>query len=412
MTMQESRQNGFALVMTLALLGVLVLAIFALSVLVRVGTQTVVTTAAQVQARQNALTGLAIGIGELQRAAGPDEAVTAMAGVAGVALTSAASTRHWCGVWRNDGSFVTWLASGAISSTSVATETVNLVAVGSVGNASSTSANVEKQPVVAGKIDIEISSVVAPAVNAGRYAFVVIDEGTKFAAYAPVENRAVPSVSPFIGQSMLSDQVKLKNAIEASSSTSALLSYEQLNLIGTQVTRGVLQDCFHYVTLTNRFLAGNEYRTGMINVNTTSTLVWRSMLETYNTLPGVTPITTVNARGLAIGNNFAASTVGKANNTPFTSTEGFRAYLTTIFPVNGSPTAQQVFNALAPLLAVRSDTFRVRAYGEATNATDQTKIEATAYCEAIVQRTPEMMPDGSGRRFVITYFRWLGPDDI
>lgn len=211
---------------------------------------------------------------------------------------------------------------------------------------------------------------------------------------------------------MLSDQLKLKSAVEASNSTSALLSYEQLDHIGTQVTKAVLQDCFHYVTLTNRFLVGNEYRTGMINVNTTSTQVWRSMLETYNALPGATPITQVNARGQAIGNNFAAATVGKAINAPFTSTAGFETYLTTIFSASGSPNSQQVFNALAPLLTVRSDTFRVRAYGEATNPADPTQVEATAYCEAIVQRTPEMMPGAFGRRFVVIYFRWLGPDDI
>lgn len=412
MTQREDRQSGFALVMTLALLGVLVLAVFALSVLVRVGTQTVASTAAQVQARQNALTGLAIAVGELQRAAGSDETVTAMAGVVGVASTSTASTRHWCGVWRSDGSFLTWLASGATSSTSVGTETVSLVAAGSVGNASSTSINVEKQHVVAGKIDIVIPGAGGADVNAGRYAYVVIDEGTKFAAYAPVENRALASTSPFIGPSMLSDQLKLKNAVEASSATSDLLSYEQLDLIGPQVTRAVLQDCFHYVTLTNRFLVGGEYKTGMINVNTTSTQVWRSMLETYNALPGSAPVAQVNARGQAIGNNFAAATVGKAANGPFTSTAGFGAYLTTIFSASGSPSAQQVFDALEPLLTVRSDTFRVRAFGEATNPADSTQVEATAYCEAIVQRTPEMMTGAFGRRFVVIYFRWLGPDDI
>jgi hypothetical protein len=67
--------------------------------------------------------------------------------------------------------------------------------------------------------------------------------------------------------------------------------------------------------------------------------------------------------------------------------------------------------ALGPMLTVRSDTFRVRAYGEAVNPADPSSIEALAYCEAIVQRTPEPMP-GFGRRFVITHFRWLGPEDI
>jgi hypothetical protein len=45
---------------------------------------------------------------------------------------------------------------------------------------------------------------------------------------------------------------------------------------------------------------------------------------------------------------------------------------------------------IAPAIAARSDTFIIRAYGEAINpATGQT--EATAYCEAVVQRFPEYM---------------------
>ena len=71
---------------------------------------------------------------------------------------------------------------------------------------------------------------------------------------------------------------------------------------------------------------------------------------------------------------------------------------------------------LTPLLAVRSDTFRIRAYGDAMNPADAGLAGATpesvAYCEAIVQRTTEDDPGGNGKKFVITYFRWLGPDDI
>ena len=71
---------------------------------------------------------------------------------------------------------------------------------------------------------------------------------------------------------------------------------------------------------------------------------------------------------------------------------------------------------LYPLLAVRSDTFRIRAYGDAMNPADVGVAGATpesvAYCEAIVQRTNDPGPSGIGKKFVITYFRWLGPDDI
>jgi hypothetical protein len=46
------------------------------------------------------------------------------------------------------------------------------------------------------------------------------------------------------------------------------------------------------------------------------------------------------------------------------------------------------------------------------NPADPAKIESTAWCEAIVQRTAEPAPDGMGRRFAITSFRWLSPDDL
>lgn len=39
-------------------------------------------------------------------------------------------------------------------------------------------------------------------------------------------------------------------------------------------------------------------------------------------------------------------------------------------------------------------------------------VEAAAYCEAIVQRTPDPAPNGLGRKFVVTYFRWLGANDL
>ena len=83
---------------------------------------------------------------------------------------------------------------------------------------------------------------------------------------------------------------------------------------------------------------------------------------------------------------------------------------------------------LAPAMAARSDTFRVRTYGESRNpATGE--ITARAWCEAIVQRTPEFvggeaaelrLDDAAlgtasktfGRKFVVTQFRWLGPEEI
>jgi Tfp pilus assembly protein PilX len=408
------RPRGFALVITLVLLALLVLAMLALSVMTRVGSEMAGAGVYQTQARQNAALALAVALGELQRHAGEDARLTGMAGLTGVAGNQTASTRYWCGVWRADGSFVAWLTSGAISATSAGPDTMGLIGQGSVGAASSTSVNVEKEHVIAGKVPIKVpDSAGAPGVSAtiGSYAYLVVDEGIKLGAYAPAGQRAVLLTAPAIGSSMLSNQRRLKTALETNASVlPTLLSYEQIGLL-SPVTPSVLQDCFHYVSLTPRMVVGSQYRTGMINLNTTSTLVWRSLLDTYNAMPDVTQVPDVTNRGNLIGHNFAGTTAGKAANAPFTSTLGFAAYLATIFPLTSSPDYTQILTVLGPMLTVRSDTFRIRAYGEALNPADPARVEATAFCEAIVQRTPDPLP-GFGRRFIITYFRWLGPDDI
>ena len=90
-------------------------------------------------------------------------------------------------------------------------------------------------------------------------------------------------------------------------------------------------------------------------------------------------------------------------------------------------TQADIMTALAPVLFVRSDTFTVRAYGEATNPVTGT-TEGKAWCEAIVQRFPEpfapataaqptddeykIPPGDFGRRFKIISLRWLTKSDI
>jgi hypothetical protein len=91
-------------------------------------------------------------------------------------------------------------------------------------------------------------------------------------------------------------------------------------------------------------------------------------------------------------------------------------------------TQQDVLTSIAPFLSVRSDTFVVRAYGDAVNPFDDQEILARAYCEAIVQRTHakhatdpnsgDVMaatgedPGEFGRQFKIIAFRWMTGDQL
>ena len=75
-------------------------------------------------------------------------------------------------------------------------------------------------------------------------------------------------------------------------------------------------------------------------------------------------------------------------------------------------------------MMVRSDTFVIRGYGEASNSSGS----ARAWCEAVVQRIPAFVdpansPDATideldemnlkfGRRFNIISFRWLSAGEV
>ena len=95
--------------------------------------------------------------------------------------------------------------------------------------------------------------------------------------------------------------------------------------------------------------------------------------------------------------------------------------------IPGWLTQADVLQAIGPALSVRSDTFRIRAYGESVDSITG-EIKARAWCEAIVQRNPHYVdptdtPEKSvneisainkkyGRKFNIIGFRWLHKDEI
>jgi hypothetical protein len=99
--------------------------------------------------------------------------------------------------------------------------------------------------------------------------------------------------------------------------------------------------------------------------------------------------------------------------------------------IPGSVTQANVLRNIAPRLTARSDTFRIRGYGEVTDADGN--IIAKATCEALVQRLPEYVDPNTdstnnepwdegdilnsknkeyGRRFEIQSFRWLDDSEV
>lgn len=101
--------------------------------------------------------------------------------------------------------------------------------------------------------------------------------------------------------------------------------------------------------------------------------------------------------------------------------QGFRS---TAIP--GWLTQADVLQVIGSSIAPRSDTFRIRAYGEALDTAGNSI--AKAYCEAVVQRTPEYVDPTNnptvsgtaltplnrlyGRQYKIVSFRWLTAQEI
>ncbi len=110
----RSPQRGFALIITLALVAMLVLVVLALTSLVKVDSKLTDTTLSQTKARQNALLALDVAIAQLQKHAGPDARSTATGDAFGPP-----GAKYYTGVWDVAGGATakTWLVSGSESTT-------------------------------------------------------------------------------------------------------------------------------------------------------------------------------------------------------------------------------------------------------------------------------------------------------
>jgi len=404
-----SKHNGFALILTLSLLALLVLVVMSMASLSKVEAQTGAIAVAQTQARQNALLALGVALGELQRHAGEDGRITAMAGVTGVGAGANRPTRHWCGVWSATGVFQTWLVSGAGGSAVPSIEGAEQVAIlagGALG-----ADGTDKEHVWVGKLPVEVTAPDGVLIRSGSYAYWVGDEGVKLSAVTNDGDRVVPGLAHAVDELIISLD-------PAASSLPQVQSYAQLAFVpATPLTPGPLQSHLHSLTVTHRRLlpAGLavEPRVGAINVNTTVARVWRGVAATYERARPTQPlgITTTTFANRIRDNLPLHAGAGKNPLGPFLSADAFRSSGLLEAALAGSGVSRLDFvEAVGGLFTERSDTFRLRAYGEALNPVTA-EITARAQCEAIVQRVESVIP-GHGRRFVITSFRWLGPGDL
>ncbi len=123
-------------------------------------------------------------------------------------------------------------------------------------------------------------------------------------------------------------------------------------------------------------------------------------------------------------NNFGSVASIVADRTLLNSAKNEQGYRSTGIP--GWLTQADVLQVIGPSITNRSDTFRIRAYGESLDASGNTL--AKAYCEAIVQRVPDYVDPSNapsergtslttpnktyGRKFTISSFRWLSLQEI
>lgn len=400
--MNGKGRKGFALILIVSLLGLLVLAVYALSVLGRVNSRVAMVKASQSQARQNALLGLQVAMGELQQHAGPDNRITGMAGISGVEAGASQSTRHWAGVWNADGSHLAWLATGEtahVTPTLAGVESMLIAVTNSLG---ASAADREHIRIVRNSIPTSAS---ARPGSQGYYAYWIGDEGVKLSVALKDDETVVLGSKHAIA-------VQFSALDPDNRAVQNLLLYEQINLTGaTTVQR---QGGYHSHTLRHDAVLGTRLVGGLLNVNSTSVRYWRGVAATYNELRSGGAMLNADQFSAVIAPLIAEADpmYGKEAGRPYTTLDSFiqgRALVEALTASGGN--LLDFITIMQPWLTLRSDTFRIRAYGDAVNPVDPARVESVAYCEAIVQRTPEELP-GFGRRFIVTSFRWLGPEDL
>lgn len=154
------------------------------------------------------------------------------------------------------------------------------------------------------------------------------------------------------------------------------------------------------------------------------------------TLQAALDLEAAGSSGINAASRAAGGTAPSYPATAFNGPPVLGAGTRTTTGIPGDITQADLLLPLAPRLAARSDTFRIRGYGE-VRSKDGTQILAKTTCEAVVQRVPEYVdpvtdaannepwdeasPSGTtlnpinqrfGRRFKLVKFRWLNPNEV
>ena len=97
------RQSGFALVIALSMMSFVLLLLVSATLLIQVETTNASRILEQLRARETARLGIMIGLGDLQKTAGPDLIVTATADALGEPnVNYNPNAKHWAGLWTSD----------------------------------------------------------------------------------------------------------------------------------------------------------------------------------------------------------------------------------------------------------------------------------------------------------------------
>ena len=182
---QGKSHHGFALVIALSLMALVLLLVLSITTLIQIETRSAQINLQTLKTRESARLALMLAIGQLQEHAGHDQRITARAELLGDEAIHP-SARFWTGVWdaADMDKAPVWLVSGKDTDADTApAEPMQLVGPGTVGNNPSQYVEVPSVEVLDAKGNVS-----------NRLGWWISDEGVKASvACMPLDKRPTPN---------------------------------------------------------------------------------------------------------------------------------------------------------------------------------------------------------------------------